>query len=534
MATELPRYTAKLMGDAGSADLSLARSYESLSDTLFQFSQRVAGIVQKERAAQDKAFIAGVNADAIKESSRISNTVGTDYDLFQKEEEEFTNTYLENVPDHLKAAAKSKIVYQFAMKGTDVYKRYQKKINAEAINNKKVDIETYTNNLNETFGSYIESLSDGSIDIDSSASQFYTESLVDDFITMNEELDSLVTKHNMSPANKDKLRDEMKQNLLQGVFTSLIKVERDKGTDSKFMMDLLLDPDKFFAENYFMQLFPEDTITLEDRQKVIDFASSHIDDINKKLDREEKIADEELAKAQNNNYFGLIDQMITQPGSISYQQIDELWSKNELTAKQRADAKERIRNGEDFKDDTSFIYQLEQDFADPSMSKYMLKQKILNNQTKLSTDSMKEFLTRADKEVDELFERGLKIIYAEINQFADEQTNPLLRKLGFTGAENEVTRQMRRDVDELQDNIGVTIRTKNELLIEWDKIKARYKEAQKTQQVSTAKVWPANWPGTSDNHDINEVKEFLYAEFQNKSIDEATYMSQLEKLKQWQ
>jgi len=534
MANGLPRYEARYTPKSGQVDLTEARGYEQLSNTLLSFAQTFQAKADKEQLAQDKAFIASVNADAIKESSRISNTVGTDYDLFQKEEEDFTNTYLENVPDRLKADAKSKIVYQFAMKGTDVYKRYQKKINADAINTKKTNIETYTNNLNETFGSYIEGITDGSIDIDGSASQFYTESLVDDFITMNEELDSLVTKHNMTPANKDKLRDEMKQNLLQGVFTSLIKVERDKGTDSKFMMDLLLDPDKFFAENYFMQLFPEDTITLEDRQKVIDFASSHIDDINKKLDREQRIADEELEKAQNNNYFGLIDQMITQPGSISYQQIDELWSKGELTAKQRADAKERIRNGEDFRDDTSFIYQLEQDFADPSMSKYMLKQKILNNQTKLSTDSMREFLNRADKEVDELFERGLKIIYAEINQFADEQTDPILRKFGITGIDNEITRQIRRDVDELQDNIGVTIRTKNELLIEWDKIKARYKEAQKNQQVSTAKVWPANWPGTSDNHDINKVKEFLYTEFENKSIDKATYMSQLEKLKQWQ
>jgi len=536
MANELPRYTARYNPSAGSADLSQAQGLQNLSSVLSNFANtlqsRIDTRLSKEQSAMDDNYLANVKADGIENATKIANTVGADYDLFETNKNEFIETYLNDVPDRLKGQARSKLVYQFTMKGADVFKKKQEKINADAITSKTNNIQALATNMNDTAASYISEMNNG-MEIDSSASQFYTESFVEDFSDMNNLLDELGTMHDMPMSSRNKIRDEVKGNLLKGVITSMVKIELENDTSSKFMNELTFNTDKFLKDNYFMQLFPEGTITLEDRENMIEHASQVIDDITKKNDRQEKIEKEKLEESQQNYYFGVVNQIIENPGSLTLGAVDN-WVGNKLISPEQGNKlKQRIKSGEDIVTDQQFVFQLEQAFADPSMSRYMLKNMVLNGIDKLDSDKLKEYLNRADKEVSQIFDRKIKLARQTINIFRDESSNPMLRAFGVT-VDNETSLEMELELDEMIDNIGVVYRTANEFYNAWSEyMKNKQAEVNKNKDKG-GKKWSSLWPGTADDHDINKVKIYLKNLLDAQQIGPEKYKTELEALQKWQ
>ena len=128
---QLPKYTFKRGTQVGSPDLSIAKTYESISDTLFSFAQGIDQQMSKERyeqqKAQDKAILDNVEVLSIRSAYEDAALANDDYDQYNKLFEDNTTEILKTVPERLHSRALQKIEYQYARSAQGVVKKYYKK-----------------------------------------------------------------------------------------------------------------------------------------------------------------------------------------------------------------------------------------------------------------------------------------------------------------------------------------------------------------------------------------------------------------------
>ena len=335
---QLPKYTFKRGTQVGSPDLSIARTYESISDTLFSFAQGIDQQMSKERyeqqKAQDKAILDNVEVLSIRSAYEDAALANDDYDQYNKLFEDNTTEILKTVPERLHSRALQKIEYQYARSAQGVVKKYYKKLNDDEITVKKENIKAYTSSINENINWYSSLQKDGVIVTgDEPESAMFLSDVAEDYLKIQNTLDELKNKNGLDDNQIDSIRKDETQTLLYNALRNQIVQEFDNDNADEFLLEMNRDPQKFLKENQILQLFPKDVIDIDDIDGMLDFANDFADQIQDREDNLQEKIDAAIAQNQEENYINNINKL-SKGFPIDKTSLLQQYKNEEIDAKQ--------------------------------------------------------------------------------------------------------------------------------------------------------------------------------------------------------
>ena len=513
----------------GQIDLSEANAWESLSNTMSNFSNSVVSYqqgVNKQQDAEVKSYINSQEDDIITHIGKLSIDYENDYATFIEEAQAFKKIKMdvmsadEDLGSDFAQGFGQMTDDKIAQYGEKVYAKKVKLDRARQLQTAEDNLETHAIDTGHLIDSAISTYYD-----QPEFSEDYLKSLgpifQDQRDTFERKVDGLLELGKSGDA-----AFKQEQALLGRFYKKAVMAEltanMKEGNGWQTIQDFNADPSKFFNSRPQLQaLFPEVKVSMSDEDKNETFKDmmSMLNGYQGQQDRvQNAIASDKLDGQEF--FYSNIQSQIADGKPIEKSFLQDWLIEDKLTTKQHDSLLKMIQTGGLYSEDDNVVSGLWDTLFDPTADQFDIYDQIRQaiDSKQITPATQKQMLAT-------LRDGGLKdVTKDEDYQMAINEVKTEFRTTGPLSAflPNE-SKNINRAVREIYE-LKKTLRQDQNFLDEVDLIKAKYK---RQPAASTPKIaWSSNWSGTADAPAPDESKSMLAILLESNQITDKDYMEQ--------
>jgi len=519
------QYTFQRGRQAGNIDMGEANAWESLSNTLSDFSQTLLQVDKAQKAsykAEVKEYVEGMESDIITNLGKVSIDRENDYEHYERFVTAYKKGTLAGIEDpNIKVAAGKMIDDKAVQYGQKVFQNHVNIRNARQRLAAEKSLEIHAVDT--------EHLIDSTINTWYQQPEFrdsYIESVGPIFQTQRDmfsnKIDGLVQLGKTSDAA---IADEL--GLLQRFYEKAAMAEltanMEEGNGWQTIQEFNADPSKFFSSRPQLQaLFPEVKISMSDEDKNQTFRDmmSMLNGYQGQQDRVQNAIAADKLEVQEFFYSNIQGQIADDPDNIVKANLQSWLEEGKITTKQHDSLLKMIQGAGLYSEDDNVVSGLWDTLFDPTADQFELYDQIRqardNNQ--ITPQTQKTMLATLrdgslkDVTKDEDYQMAINEVKTEFRT-----TGPLA---AFLPNESKNINSAIRDIYQMKK----TLKSDQNFLDEVDKIKAKYK---RTTETSIPKVsWSGNWSGTAEEPAPDLSKDVLASLLESGQITQGEYLEQ--------
>lgn len=414
----LPEYNRTVLRQTLEADMSSARYWESLANTLDNFASQAGSFTRnmmasekaKAKAQKDanelatKTFLDGMEADIIEAAHKSSIDNPTDYEAYITQFDSQAKVWLESEGLDSMLGARAGLERMIDLKrqkfGEKPYEATQKLIKEDSLNTAKRNITTDVDDYIYSAGEYIEQFSNMPLDaVMSNAFENYKGETLKQFQKLQQKVTDLVTVHDLDAETAGAYELEMQNKYITGVMEKLMAVEVNNNNGANALAEFYTNPNKFLRNReYIAALIPEGVKIDETLKKdIYKELNTYLSDYQKEQKRLDDIEEAELTANQSETFTALKAGLQT-GADLDLDNIREAWQKENISDSQYESLLDDIRKGTYEIEDEETKWELSQQMIDGELS-LQAKTKLIDDALEknlINAASAQSFLTKAD------------------------------------------------------------------------------------------------------------------------------------------
>ena len=523
---DFQQYTFQQGRQAGRVNLSEANAWESLSNTLNNFSQTLLKVSKTQEAAYEaevKEYVEGMESDIITNLGKVAIDRENDYEHYNRFVTAYKKGTLDGIEDpNIKLAAGKMIDDKAVQYGQKVYQNHINLRNAKRVQSAQDSLEIHAVDTEHLIGETINNWYNQPEFRDS-----YTESVGPIFQTQRDmfasKIDGLLPLGVTGDAAFKQEQALLGRFYKKAVMAELTaNIEEGKGWQT--IQDFNANPSKFFSSRPQLQaLFPEVKISMSDEDKNETFKEM-MTMLNGYQGQQDRVADaraKDKLEEQEFFYSNIQGQIADDPTNIEKANLQSWLEEGKLTTKQHDSLLKIIQNGGLYREDDNIVSGLWDSLFDPEADQFVVYDQIrqaVDNQ-QITPQTQKTMLATLrdgslkDVTKDEDYQMAINEVKTEFRT-----TGPLA---AFLPNESKNINRAIREIYELKK----TLRPDQNFLEEVDKIKAKYK---RTPEANKPKIsWKTGvWAGTAEEPNAEETKNILANQLESNQITQSEYLEQ--------
>tara|TARA_R100000951_G_scaffold16929_4_gene13489 strand:+ start:695 stop:2398 length:1704 start_codon:yes stop_codon:yes gene_type:complete len=414
----LPEYNRTVLRQTLEADMSSARYWESLANTLDNFASQAGSFTRnmmasekaKAKAQKDanelatKTFLDGMEADIIEAAHKSSIDNPTDYEAYITQFDSQAKVWLESEGLDSMLGARAGLERMIDLKrqkfGEKPYEATQKLIKEDSLNTAKRNITTDVDDYIYSAGEYIEQFSNMPLDaVMSNAFENYKGETLKQFQKLQQKVTDLVTVHDLDAETAGAYELEMQNKYITGVMEKLMAVEVNNNNGANALAEFYTNPNKFLRNReYIAALIPEGVKIDETLKKdIYKELNTYLSDYQKEQKRLDDIEEAELTANQSETFTALKAGLQT-GADLDLRNIEEAWQAEDISDSQYESLLDDIRKGTYEIEDEETKWELSQQMIDGELS-LQAKTKLIDDALEknlINAASAQSFLTKAD------------------------------------------------------------------------------------------------------------------------------------------
>lgn len=414
----LPEYNRTVLRQTLEADMSSARYWESLANTLDNFASQAGSFTRnmmasekaKAKAQKDanelatKTFLDGMEADIIEAAHKSSIDNPTDYEAYITQFDSQAKVWLESEGLDSMLGARAGLERMIDLKrqkfGEKPYEATQKLIKEDSLNTAKRNITTDVDDYIYSAGEYIEQFSNMPLDaVMSNAFENYKGETLKQFQKLQQKVTDLVTVHDLDAETAGAYELKMQNKYITGVMEKLMAVEVNNNNGANALAEFYTNPNKFLRDKeYIAALIPEGVKIDETLKKdIYKELNTYLSDYQKEQKRLDDIEEAELTANQSETFTALKAGLQT-GADLDLNNIREAWQAEDISDSQYESLLDDIRKGTYEIEDEETKWELSQQMIDGEFS-LQAKTKLIDDALEknlINAASAQSFLTKAD------------------------------------------------------------------------------------------------------------------------------------------
>ena len=529
---DFQQYTFQQGRRVGQVDMSEANAWESLSNTMTNFSQTLLQVDKAQKKAYNaevKEYVEGMESDIITNLGKVAIDRENDYEHYERFVTAYKKGTLAGIEDpNIKDAAGKMIDDKAVQYGQKVFQNHINLRSARQLQSAEDSLEIHAVDTEHLIDSTINTwhqqpeFRDGYID--SVSPIFQTQR--DMFANKIDGLLELGKTGDAAFKQEQALLGRFYKKAAMAELTA--NMEEGKGWQT--IQDFNADPSKFFSSRPQLQaLFPEVKISMSDEDKNATFKDmmSMLNGYQGQQDRVQNAIAADKLEGQEFFYSNIQGQIADDPENIDKANLQSWLEEDKITTKQHDSLLKMVQSGGLYSEDDNIVSGLWDTLFDPTADQFavydQIRQAVDNNQ--ITPATQKQMLAT-------LRDGGLKdVTKDEDYQMAINEVKTEFRTTGMMAAwlpnESRNISKAIRDIYQMKK----TLRPDQNFFDEVDKIKAKYK---RTSEAATPKVsWSSNWSGSADAPEPDVSKDMLAILLESKQITKAEYLEQFEAIDEY-
>ena len=529
---DFQQYTFQQGRRVGQVDMSEANAWESLSNTMTNFSQTLLQVDKAQKKAYNaevKEYVEGMESDIITNLGKVAIDRVNDYEHYERFVTAYKKGTLAGIEDpNIKDAAGKMIDDKAVQYGQKVFQNHINLRSARQLQSAEDSLEIHAVDTEHLIDSTINTwhqqpeFRDGYID--SVSPIFQTQR--DMFANKIDGLLELGKTGDAAFKQEQALLGRFYKKAAMAELTA--NMEEGKGWQT--IQDFNADPSKFFSSRPQLQaLFPEVKISMSDEDKNATFKDmmSMLNGYQGQQDRVQNAIAADKLEGQEFFYSNIQGQIADDPENIDKANLQSWLEEDKITTKQHDSLLKMVQSGGLYSEDDNIVSGLWDTLFDPTADQFavydQIRQAVDNNQ--ITPATQKQMLAT-------LRDGGLKdVTKDEDYQMAINEVKTEFRTTGMMAAwlpnESRNISKAIRDIYQMKK----TLRPDQNFFDEVDKIKAKYK---RTSEAATPKVsWSSNWSGSADAPEPDVSKDMLAILLESKQITKAEYLEQFEAIDEY-
>jgi len=523
---DFAQYTFQQGRRVGQVDMSEANAWESLSNTMTNFSQTLLQVDKAQKKAYNaevKEYVEGMESDIITNLGKVAIDRENDYEHYERFVTAYKKGTLAGIEDpNIKDAAGKMIDDKAVQYGQKVFQNHINLRSARQLQSAEDSLEIHAVDTEHLIDSTINTwhqqpeFRDGYID--SVSPIFQTQR--DMFANKIDGLLELGKTGDAAFKQEQALLGRFYKKAAMAELTA--NMEEGKGWQT--IQDFNADPSKFFSSRPQLQaLFPEVKISMSDEDKNATFKDmmSMLNGYQGQQDRVQNAIAADKLEGQEFFYSNIQGQIADDPENIDKANLQSWLEEDKITTKQHDSLLKMIQTGSLYSEDDNVVSGLYDMLFDPEADQFVIYDRIRQavDNKQISPPTQKQMLAT-------LRDGGLKdVTKDEDYQMAINEVKTEFRTTGplaaFLPNESKNINRAIREIYELKK----TLRPDQNFLDEVDAIKSKYK---RTSESAKPKVsWrTGTWSGTAEAPEPEVSKQTLAILLESNQITDKQYMEQ--------